>query len=75
MTEIATQFPLVRDLNQESLMTIKVTVVNTDAFVWVGQEHEPFDAVVIDFPDPGSYSVGKAVHDFLLPAFEADHHA
>jgi spermidine synthase len=43
----------------------KVTVVNTDAFVWVGQEHEPFDAVVIDFPDPGSYSVGKLYTTFF----------
>jgi len=55
----------VRDLNEESLMDEKVTVINTDAFVWVGQEHEPFDAVVIDFPDPGSYSVGKLYTTFF----------
>ena len=65
MTEIATQLPLLRGLNEESLMHEKVTVTNTDAFVWVGQEHEPFDAVVIDFPDPGSYSVGKLYTTFF----------
>lgn len=65
MTEIATQLPLVRELNQESLLDEKVTVVNTDAFVWVGEERELFDAVIIDFPDPGSYSVGKLYTTFF----------
>ncbi len=65
MTEIATQFPLLRELNEQSLTHEKVTVVNTDAFVWVGKQHEPFDAVVIDFPDPGSYSVGKLYTTFF----------
>jgi spermidine synthase len=36
-----------------------VTVRNQDAFLWINEDTEPFDAVIIDFPDPSSFSVGK----------------
>jgi spermidine synthase len=65
MTEIAMDFPLLRDLNDQALAHEKVTVVNTDAFLWIGEQHDPFDAAIIDFPDPGSYSVGKLYTTFF----------
>lgn len=65
MTDIAQNLPLLRDLNGQALTNKKVTIVNTDAFTWIGEQHQPFDAVVIDFPDPGSYSVGKLYTTFF----------
>lgn len=59
MTELARDFELLSDLNAGALSDSKVTVVNEDAFVWIGNDTNKFDVVIIDFPDPGNYSVGK----------------
>jgi spermidine synthase len=47
-------------LNGGSLSDRRVRIVNTDAFVWL-DEHpaELFDFIVVDFPDPSNYAVGK----------------
>ncbi len=59
ITRLASEFePLVR-LNDSAMIDSRVHVVNDDAFVWIGQTDQRFDAVVIDFPDPGTYSIGK----------------
>jgi spermidine synthase len=47
-------------LNEGSLNDGRVRVVNEDAFLWL--QHQPadaFDAVVVDFPDPNDYGLGK----------------
>ena len=46
-------------LNDGALQSPKVHIVNADAFVWLQDVHEQFDAAVVDFPDPSNYSVGK----------------
>ncbi len=47
------------NLNQRSLLHKKVNVVNQDAFVWLRSNRQLFDVVVIDFPDPSNFSIGK----------------
>ncbi len=63
MTQLARTFPLLVELNSSSLLDDRVKVINRDAFVWLGERSETsekkFDVVIIDFPDPGTYSVGK----------------
>lgn len=59
ITNLASEFPPLAELNRHSLSDPRVTVVNRDAFVWAGEGDSRFDVAVIDFPDPGSYSVGK----------------
>ncbi|GAC1625154.1 MAG: polyamine aminopropyltransferase [Nevskia sp.] len=64
ITRLFTDTPMLRRLNHDSLHSPKLTVINADAFVWLQQRledasAEPFDAVVIDFPDPSNYSLGK----------------
>lgn len=59
MTELARELPALSELNGQSLTHPRVTVINSDAFVWLGEQRPPFDVVVIDFPDPSNYSVGK----------------
>ena len=36
-----------------------MTVVNADAFLWVDSATDVFDFIVVDFPDPTNYSLGK----------------
>ena len=59
MTRLFSSHPLLTALNQKSLSSPKVHVVNADAFPWVDSNRESFDFMVIDFPDPTNYSLGK----------------
>jgi spermidine synthase len=59
MTSLAVENPMLRRLNQGSLADPRVRVVNEDAFVWVAQGSDLFDAALVDFPDPHSFSLGK----------------
>ncbi|MBX3442688.1 MAG: polyamine aminopropyltransferase [Planctomyces sp.] len=67
MTGLAENFEPLRELNGGSLRDPRVTVFNADAFLWVDpQQHsgaaaarDEFDVILIDFPDPNSYSLGK----------------
>lgn len=59
MTELATGFPLLQELNAGAFGDPRVSIVNDDAMIWVAGNNIAFDAVLIDFPDPNSYSLGK----------------
>lgn len=59
VTELATSFPPLAELNHASLSDARVTVVNDDAMRWLEDPHGTFDVVFVDFPDPHSFSVGK----------------
>ncbi len=59
MTEMARGFAPVLRLNRDSLRDPRVTVVNDDAMVWLTRGSERFDAVIVDFPDPNHFSLGK----------------
>jgi spermidine synthase len=37
----------------------KVKIINEDAFRWLENNSEFFDAAVVDFPDPSNYALGK----------------
>src|SRR5438552_6559705 len=65
MTGLFASHPRLIALNGESLRSPKVHVVNADAFVWLQQTNDAYDFVVVDFPDPTTYSLGKLYH----PAF------
>jgi spermidine synthase len=59
VTDLARSFsPLVR-LNGHSLDDPRVTVVNEDAMRWFAETSSTADVVVLDFPDPSTFSVGK----------------
>jgi spermidine synthase len=60
MTEISKAVPALGELNKNSLADPRVTIVNSDAFVWLDNaEIEPFDVAVVDFPDPNNFALGK----------------
>ena len=59
MTRIFSSHASLKKLNQQSLLSNKVQVINADAFQWLKTNTQQFDFVVIDFPDPSNYSIGK----------------
>jgi spermidine synthase len=59
MTRLFKSNRMLLNLNKSSLLSPKVKVINADAFTWLRQDKKKFDFMVIDFPDPSNYSVGK----------------
>lgn len=59
MTRLFSENPLLVELNQRSLHSPKVRVIHADAFIWLEQNQEIFDIIVVDFPDPSNFSLGK----------------
>jgi spermidine synthase len=59
MTKLFSTNPMLTALNQKSFLSPKVHLINADAFPWVDSNTDSFDFIVIDFPDPTNYSLGK----------------
>ncbi len=59
MTQLFSSMPLLRQLNRDALLSPKLTIVNTDAFGWLEQHDQTYDVIVIDFPDPSNFALGK----------------
>jgi spermidine synthase len=59
MTKLFSSHSLLTALNKNSLTSPRVHVINADAFPWVDSSTDSFDFIVIDFPDPTNYSLGK----------------
>lgn len=60
MTQISKTVPALGELNKNSLLDPRVSVINNDAFIWLDQtETAPFDVAIVDFPDPNNFALGK----------------
>jgi len=63
MIRLAREAEAVRTLNDEALHDPRVTVVVRDALVWLDRELSAdmprYDVVIVDFPDPNNFSLGK----------------
>ncbi|MDQ2778245.1 MAG: polyamine aminopropyltransferase [Pseudomonadota bacterium] len=62
MTQLFSTDDRLRALNHDSLRDPRVTIVNADAFTWLETDAavaDPYDVIVIDFPDPTNFSLGK----------------
>jgi spermidine synthase len=61
MTRLSQRLPMLRELNGASLADPRVTVVNADAMAWLSDQPRgpDWDAVIVDFPDPNNFSLGK----------------
>ncbi|MFT3805123.1 MAG: polyamine aminopropyltransferase [Burkholderiaceae bacterium] len=51
--------PRLAALNEGSLRSPRLRVVNEDAFRWLEDDTASYDVIVIDLPDPTNYSLGK----------------
>jgi len=59
MTSLFAHTPTLTRLNGGSLTDKRMTVINADGFRWAREHSGQYDAIIIDFPDPVDYSVGK----------------
>jgi spermidine synthase len=59
MTLLAQRFPALGTLNRQAFGDHRVTVVNDDAMVWLDEHPGTWDAIVVDFPDPNNFALGK----------------
>ena len=59
MTQLFATHPVLTPLNARALTSPKLHIVNADAFVWLETPGDPYDFVIVDFPDPSSYNLGK----------------
>ncbi len=59
ITDLARSHPDFVRLNQNVLNDPRVSIVNADAMVWFAESRASFDVIILDFPDPSNYSLGK----------------
>jgi spermidine synthase len=59
MTRLFTEHETLAALNAHSLSSPKVHIVHADAFQWLQQPGDSYDVIVVDFPDPTNFAIGK----------------
>lgn len=59
MTDLFTNNSMLTAINKDSFKNKKVKVINEDASKWLQNNSDYFDIIIIDFPDPSNYSLGK----------------
>ena len=59
MTRLFSSSPLLTQLNGDALNDARVNIVTDDAVRWLEKHADVFDFVVVDFPDPTSFALGK----------------
>ncbi len=63
MTRLFSTLEPLLKLNESSLLSSKVKVINEDAFLWLHEKMKSsdsdYDFIVVDFPDPSNFSIGK----------------
>ena len=59
MTGLFKSNAMMTALNGNALNDARVSIVNTDAFHWLQETADTFDVIVVDFPDPTNFAIGK----------------
>lgn len=59
MTRLFSQAPSLVALNGGALASPRVQVVNADALKWLEEADGHWDFIVVDFPDPANFALGK----------------
>ncbi len=59
LTRLFTEQPALARLNGGALASPKLRVVHSDAFQWLEHGTDTYDVIVVDFPDPTNFAIGK----------------
>lgn len=59
MTDLCATDKQIAKLNNNSLKNEKVQVINEDGYMFVQENENKFDVIIIDFPDPNNESLNK----------------
>jgi spermidine synthase len=65
MTDLGRTDPRMVELNRGAFADPRVRVVSADAMVFITDSHQEFDVVILDFPDPSNFSLGKLYSERL----------
>ncbi|TGX53522.1 polyamine aminopropyltransferase [Sphingomonas gei] len=68
MTSLFSRTAMLSRLNRGALTDPRMTVINADGFRWAREARGRYDAIIVDFPDPVDYSVGKLYTDTFYRA-------
>jgi len=56
---LANELPLLRRMNHAALDDPRVEVVAADAFAWLMEHHDAYDAIYCDFPRPTNFDLSR----------------
>lgn len=59
MTRLFRDSPALAALNKGSLASPRLKVENADAFRWIRHASGRYDVIIVDFPDPTEFALGK----------------
>lgn len=59
ITRLCSQFPAIRQLNDNALVNPRLQIHNIDAFAFLRQWKQRFDRIIIDLPDPHNEALSK----------------
>jgi spermidine synthase len=59
MTKIATEHPVLSEINQHAMEHEKVEIINQDGYTFLENEDGYYDIIIIDLPDPKSIELGR----------------
>ncbi len=59
MTRLSDRFPPLGELNEHAMGSPRLEVINEDAMVWLTRPSPAYDVVIVDFPDPSNFALGK----------------
>lgn len=66
MTRLARDHIWMKTLNQGAFSDPRVKVHNEDAFIFIQKPKRLYDVVILDFPDPGNFAIGKLYSDLFF---------
>ena len=66
MTRLAREHVWLKELNRGALADARVHVHHEDAFIYIQKPKVLYDVIVLDFPDPGNFSIGKLYSDLFF---------
>ncbi|MET0342920.1 MAG: polyamine aminopropyltransferase [Polyangiales bacterium] len=76
MIRLAREAEALRALSGDALADPRVEVIVADALVWLDREvRETYDVLVVDFPDPNNYSLGKLYSTWFYKLLHKAMHA
>jgi spermidine synthase len=75
MTDLFANHDMLNRLNGYALADKRVNVINADAFIWLKGNKKKYDCVIIDFPDPSSFGLGKLYSNAFYEQLKSAIHA
>lgn len=59
MIRICSENPIIAELNENSLKSDRLHIVNDDAYRYLEENEETYDVIIVDLPDPNNESLNK----------------